>query len=144
MTIEEKLKDLILNRFHSIRDFTNYIGLPYTTLDSMFRRGIDNSSITNVLKVCKALGISMDALADGEIVFLKSGQTSFSDSKTEVEDIVEDFKNILYYRSGVTVDGKPITVGGVDSLIEAMDIGVEMAKKRRNQLTESANKNENS
>ena len=82
----------------------------------------------------------MDALADGEIVFLKSGQTSFPDRKTEVEDIVEDFKNILYYRGGVTVAGEPITVGGVDSLVEAMDIGVEMAKKKRKLLTESTNK----
>lgn len=132
MTIEEKLKDLILSRYHSIRDFTNYIGLPYTTLDSMFRRGIDNSSITNVLKVCKALGISMDALADGEIVPLKKRPTIYPDSRVDVEDLVEDLKDVLNNRGGLMIDGKSMTVNSIDSLIDAMDIGVEMAKKKVN------------
>lgn len=68
MSIEEKLKDLILSRYKSIREFTLEIDLPYTTLDSLFRRGINNSSLSNVLKVCKALHISGDALAQGKIV----------------------------------------------------------------------------
>ena len=68
MSIEEKLKDLILSRYKSIREFTLEIDLPYTTLDSLFRRGINNSSVSNVLKVCKALHISGDALAQGKIV----------------------------------------------------------------------------
>ena len=67
MTIEEKLKNLILERYHSIREFAIYIDMPYTTLDSIFKRGIGNSSVTNIVKICKALHISTDALADGEI-----------------------------------------------------------------------------
>ena len=67
MTIEEKLKNLISERYHSIREFAIYIDMPYSTLDSIFKRGIGNSSVTNIVKICKALHISTDALADGEI-----------------------------------------------------------------------------
>lgn len=67
MNTEDKLKELILSRYKSIREFTLAIDFPYTTLDSIFKRGIGNSSITNVLKICNALHISADALADGRI-----------------------------------------------------------------------------
>lgn len=67
MTREEKLKLLILSRYKSIREFTIAIDIPYTTIDSIFRRGIDNSSVSNIKKICDALNISVDALADGEI-----------------------------------------------------------------------------
>lgn len=67
MTTEEKLKNLIKERYHSVREFAIDIDMPYSTLDSIFKRGIANSSIANVVKICKALHISTDALADGEI-----------------------------------------------------------------------------
>ena len=130
MTIEEKLKNLILSRYLSIRDFTEYIGLPYTTLDSMFRRGIDKSSISNVLKVCKALGISMDALADGEIQPVTSRVVVVKDT-IDIEDVLEDTKDMFLHGGSVNLDGKPINKDGLESIIDAIDIGVEMAKKKQ-------------
>jgi hypothetical protein len=130
MTIEEKLKDLILMRYYSIRDFTNSIDLPYTTLDSMFRRGIENSSVTNVLKVCKALGISMDALADGEIVPVRKRVFDEAFSYIDVEDLVDDVKEILTTKGGITLNGIGMNVNSIDSLIDALDVGVEIAKKK--------------
>jgi hypothetical protein len=99
----------------------------------MFKRGIDNSSVSNVIKVCKALDISMDALANGDIAprqrkTVVNNKTIFSN--TEVIDLVEDIKEVLNTTGGLTIDGKPMTVGSVDSLIDAMDIGVEIAKKK--------------
>lgn len=130
MTIEEKLKDLILTRYFSIRDFTNTIGLPYTTLDSMFRRGIENSSITNISKVCKALEISMDALANGEIEPIRKGPPNLVNDWIEVEDILDHTKDVILHHGGITIEGKPIGVYAVDSIIDAMDIGLELAKKK--------------
>ena len=130
MTTEEKLKDLILTRYYSIRDFTTAIDLPYTTLDSMFRRGIQNSSVNNVIKVCKALGISADALADGEIVPVKKMTGKPINDRFEVVEIVDDIKEVLSQHGFVTLDGKPINKDGIDSIIDAIDIGVEMAKKK--------------
>lgn len=132
MTTEEKLKDLILTRYYSIRDFTNSIDLPYTTLDSMFRRGIQNSSVNNVIKVCKALGISADALADGEIVPVKKTTGKPINDRFEVVEIVDDIKEVLSQQGFITLDGKPINKDGIDSIIDAIDIGVEMAKKKNN------------
>ena len=131
MTTEEKLKDLILRRYHSIREFTIAIDIPYTTMDSIFRRGIGNSSVTNVIKICKALGISADALADGEIVPVKERKSVPINDMIEIKEILDDTRDLLTHNGFITLDGKPLSKAGIESIIDAMDIGVEMAKKKQ-------------
>lgn len=65
----EILTELIDKR-GSRRSFAESIALPPTTLQSMLTRGIGKASIDNVIKVCKALGISvedLEAMAVGDI-----------------------------------------------------------------------------
>ena len=131
MTIEDKLKDLILKRYHSIREFTISIDMPYTTMDSIFRRGIGNSSVTNVIKICKALGISADGLADGEIVPVKKHTATLLNDTIEVKDILDDTKDILTHSGFITLDGKPLNKTDIESIIDAMDVGVEIAKRKK-------------
>lgn len=130
MTIEEKLKELILNRYHSIREFTIQHDIPYTTMVSIFKRGVDNSSLTNIIKICKALNISADALADGEIApAIKKVTGNPINERFEVKEIIEDTKDLLTHRK-VMLDGEPISKKGIDSIIDAMKIGAEMAKNK--------------
>lgn len=129
MTIEEKLKELILIHYHSIREFTIEIDIPYTTLDSIFRRGIGNSGVNNVIKICKALGISTDALADGEIVPIAAIQNTES-KKREVVDILDEVKDRLIESDNLTLDGQPIGKAGIESIIDTLDVGIEIAKKK--------------
>ncbi|OLR58258.1 hypothetical protein BHF70_00610 [Anaerostipes sp. 494a] len=64
---EDKLKELILSKYKSIREYTNEINMPYSTLDSIFKRGIRKASVDNLIKICNSLNISADALVDGRI-----------------------------------------------------------------------------
>lgn len=68
--IEAQLKELIINRYGSLKKFTDKIGMPWTTLDSILKRGIPNATIGNVLKITKELNIDTESLANGSIVFL--------------------------------------------------------------------------
>ena len=68
MTTEDRLKDYILSNYKSIRSFVATIDLPYTTVDGILKRGIENSSLGNVFKICRALSIDADELANGKIV----------------------------------------------------------------------------
>lgn len=69
MPIENELKALILSRYKSVRDFSISIDMPYSTIDSIFKRGVGNASVTNIIKICETLSISADDLARGVIVF---------------------------------------------------------------------------
>lgn len=64
--LEEKLKNLIIDKYGSVRQFSFKINIPYTTVDSILKRGIDNSNVGNVIKMCKALDISIDNLLDNK------------------------------------------------------------------------------
>jgi predicted transcriptional regulator len=131
MTIEEQLKDLILKKYYSVREFTVIADIPYTTMYSIFRRGIGNSSVNTIIKVCKLLGISVDALADGKIVPVNKKAEILVNERFEIKDLMEDTKDILTHCGFVTLDGEPVSKDGINSLIDSIDIGVELAKKKR-------------
>lgn len=65
---EIKLRELILKKYGSLKKFCEIIDMPWTTLDSILKRGIANSNITNVMKITKELGIDTESLASGIIV----------------------------------------------------------------------------
>lgn len=66
--LESNLKELIINNYGSLKKFSESINMPWTTLDSILKRGVANSNISNVLKITKALNINAEKLVDGEIV----------------------------------------------------------------------------
>lgn len=140
MTTEEKLKDYILSRYKSIREFTMIAEIPYTTVKSILDRGVGNSSVNNVIKICKALHISADALADGEIVpKYKNSPEPVSD----IRDIVSDTKARLA-DARLVINGKVVEIEYVEPIIDALDIGFEMVRRKsekesyNKKITESA------
>lgn len=135
MTIEEKLKEYILERYQSIREFTHAVDMSYSTVDSILRRGIGNSSVTNVIKICKILKISADELADGRITPIKPTRREFEiDMETveisEISEILNDTKSRLESYKKLTLEGKPVNHDTIYTIIQAIDIGEEMAKKK--------------
>ena len=69
--LEDKLKEKIIEKYGSVRQFALKVNIPYTTIDTILKRGINNSNVSNVIKICKELNISVDKLVDSkEIVSL--------------------------------------------------------------------------
>lgn len=81
MAIEHELKELILFKYGSIRRFATALDMPYSTLDSIFKRGVANASVANIIRICEKLSISADALAEERIVL----RTSSGLSEEEME-----------------------------------------------------------
>lgn len=66
-TTELRLKEIILDKYGSMKKFCETINMPWTTLDSILKRGIANSNIMNVMKITKELGIDTESLVSGII-----------------------------------------------------------------------------
>ncbi|CAG5091875.1 Helix-turn-helix domain protein [Thermobacillus xylanilyticus] len=62
MDAKAKVLAELIDRRGSRRSFAESIGLPPTTLQSMLTRGVGRASIDNVMKVCRALGITVEQL----------------------------------------------------------------------------------
>ena len=81
MTIEDELKALVLSSYGSIREFSLALNMPYSTLDSIFKRGVEKASIGNIIRICEALSISVDGLAAGKIVSVYSDEATSTEGE---------------------------------------------------------------
>ncbi|XOQ26476.1 MAG: HTH cro/C1-type domain-containing protein [Mitsuokella multacida] len=63
MTREDFIRSLIKSKGYTLKAFSQEIGMPYTTLLSILNGSIGGAAMDNVLKICHALGISLDDLA---------------------------------------------------------------------------------
>ena len=142
MTIEDQLKNLILSRYRSIREFTIEIDMPYTTIDSIFKRKIANSSVSNVIKICKALGISADELADGRIVPI-SEVISLRENYREIGEQLQHFKNELSQMENLTIDGDQIDDEALEVLSHGIDVSYETVKRYNKNHNKNHNKTYN-
>ena len=139
MTIEEKLKNLILARYNSVREFAHVAEIPNTTLASIFKRGVNNSSVGNIIKICKVLNLSVDALSDGEIVSKYDIVKPVTTESTDVKQVVSDAKAKLTHANTLTINGKEVDIELIEPIIDALDIGFEMS--RRKSINKTHNKN---
>ena len=58
MNREQKLRNLILERYTSLRQFAMESDIPYSTLMTLLSRDIGGTSFDVVIKICKKLGIN--------------------------------------------------------------------------------------
>lgn len=103
---ETQLKKLIISKYGSLKTFTDKISMPWTTLDSILKRGIDKANITNILKITFELGLDTEKLALGvfeqknskEIQNIDAPTMSFDEDLSE-----EEFRIVEAYRETDTV-----------------------------------------
>ena len=61
---ENELKRLMELKSGSVKAFSEEIGLAYTTVRSILQRGVYNSNVENVLKICKGLNLKAEKILD--------------------------------------------------------------------------------
>lgn len=133
MSIEEKLKEYILAHYKSIREFTKTVDMPYTTVDGILKRGIANSSIGNVLKICKELNISADELANEKIVPLNKEPTPHV-FIADIPDMIEYMRNNPEEFYDLTVDGKPLDNLEWETMLNSMTLTIEFIRNNRKRI----------
>lgn len=129
MTLEDALKNHILTNHRSLRSFAQTAGINYQTLMSIFSRGIDKASISNIIKLCQTLGISSDALAEGRI---EKAETKKEPASVSLEELIEQVRNSLKSQN-VTLDGKTIDREDIDLIINSQNVVLELIRRKRNE-----------
>ncbi|GFI61097.1 LexA repressor [Clostridiales bacterium] len=59
MNKSDKLKAIILSKYKTLKEFSDYSGIPSSTLSSAFNRGIEGMAIEKVIKICDLLNIDI-------------------------------------------------------------------------------------
>ena len=62
MTREQLLRNRILDRYTSLRQFAQAADIPYSTLMTILSRGVGGASFDAVMQICKAMELEPDVL----------------------------------------------------------------------------------
>ena len=60
------IKNLILEKYKTLKNFSEIVDIPQSTLSTMFKNGIGGTSIDTIIKICKELNISIDTISDNK------------------------------------------------------------------------------
>lgn len=123
MTIENQLRELILLKYGSLREFTFNIGLPYSTLSTILKNGIMTANISNVVKICNALSIKIDELVEDRLVENIPGEKLL-----DVEKIFNQTKINIQYPN-VKINGQKLDKNTQKMLIFSIDLTYQLALK---------------
>ncbi len=129
LTIEDKLKRYIMTRYSSLREFTIKSNIPYSTVNAILKRGIANSSLSNVSKICKALNISVDELEHNRIVPLDS--TDSNEGQIELDNLIQFYKFKLQKAENITLDNIKLNDNEKYLILDSMDILLEQLRRKR-------------
>lgn len=130
MTIENRLKRIILEKYGSMREFSKQIGMSQSTFATIMNRGIHKASINNVIKICQALEISADELANDKIVPI-NGEVQKIIKKTEINELLAYTQENIDQLRCFTVDGKQMNNAEIELFLDGVNLTIELIRKRR-------------
>jgi len=102
------IRKLIKSKGLSQRKFAENINMPKSTLTSILQRGVDNSGLENVKKICKGLDITigeLEEMAEKETLQLDQEYTIAANgaenlTENEMKEVEEYIQYIISKRNG--------------------------------------------
>lgn len=122
MTKEEQLKAIILSKHKSVSAFAEAVEIPYTTVISILKRGIDTSGIRVAIKIFDALDLDIESVRDTALREKKKDPPAPQPAKQKDLVSKEDVENVLV-ALGITQPGEHLNdadlefLSGIVSLI---------------------------
>ena len=93
-TTANRIKEIIINRYGSLKKFCEIIDMPWTTLDSILKRGFANSNITNVMKISHELKVDTESLASGKIIPCTERTETEKDKSSKIMEYYDKLNDI--------------------------------------------------
>ncbi len=131
MSVEENLKEMICREYGSVRQFAQKIDVKYSTVMAILRRGVKNSNIDNVIKICHTLNISVDALAEGRIVELPHIKATYSTEVNELPELINAYLSFFENNIECTLDYIPLTDSEMSFFVDGVNFLFEQIRNLR-------------
>ena len=131
--IEMKLKDLIVAKYGTMLKFSAEVGIANSTLATIISRGVNNASVNNIIKICKALEISADALSEGRIVPIDRNNAASKDN--ELIEILTVLK-LFVDSNEIKLDGDELTDEDKETLFDWLDMCCEHLRRKHDKKKE--------
>lgn len=120
---ERKVKDA---------DVVKETGITKSTF-SDWKNGRSKPKQEKLQKIADYFGVTVDYLMTGKETTENNAPLTRKDER-EIEKILEQTKVQLLSQEGLMFDGEPASPEAIESILSAMQIGMEMAKKKNKEL----------
>lgn len=124
MTLKDRVKALAQERGISLPVLESELGFGNSTIVK-WDKSTPNADKLNA--VAKFFNVSMDYLLNGDTE--NSPELTARDER-DITKILEQTKEQLLSQEGLMFDGDPASPEAIESILAAMQIGMEMAKKK--------------
>lgn len=105
MSLEEQLKDIINERYKSIRTFAKEHDIPYSKLANLFRQtradALMNTGVSFVLQICDILSIDPMSIREGRLRIVEKSLFDVSSLSYEEKTLVLRYREQEEMRSAV-------------------------------------------
>ncbi len=110
-------------------DIVRETGITKSTF-SDWKSGRSNPKQDKLQKIADFFGVTIDYLTTGKEPAYKMEPTLTAKDKRDITKILAQTREQLMSQEGLMFDGKPASPEAIDSILSAMQIGMEMAKKK--------------
>ncbi len=104
-------------------------GVTQTAL-SNWKTGRSTPTTKTLQKIADYFGVTIDYLMTGEVTEENSEKSLTPKDEKDIEKILEQTREQLMNQEGLMFDGDPASPEAIDSILSAMQIGMELAKKK--------------
>ena len=127
MGLYEQIRDIAKFKGYSINRLEKELGFARSSINK-FNKNIP--SVDKLQQIADFLGVTVDYLMTGETPSDKKEVTLTPRDERDIEKILDQTKEQLLSQEGLMFDGKPATPEAIDSILSAMQVGMELAKKK--------------
>lgn len=133
--LNEKINFLIERRGINTKTLAKETGIPYTTLLDIVKGKTSKLDIVKGIALAKALGCKTEYLVDDSLNIEDLEQIPINNdlSSRANKDIYKEMQKMqeaLINSEGLLFDGEPASEEAIVSIMSALSVGMEIAKKR--------------
>lgn len=128
MGLYEQIRDIAKSKGYSVNKLEKELGFARSSINKFNK---NKPSVEKLQQIADLLEVSLDYLLSNtdETLKEKSPALTARDEK-DIEKILNNTREQLLSQEGLMFDGDPASPEAIDSILSAMQIGMEMAKKK--------------
>ena len=126
MGLYEQIRDAAKAKGYSVNKLEQELGFARSSINKFNK---NKPSIEKLQKIADFLGISLDYLTTGENATETANGLTSKDER-DIVKILNQTRDQLLTQEGLMFDGDPASPEAIESILSAMQIGMEMAKKK--------------
>ena len=128
MGLYEQIRDIAKSKGYSVNKLEKELGFARSSINKFNK---NKPSVEKLQQIADLLEVSLDyLLSNTDETIKEKAPTLTARDERDIEKILNNTREQLLSQEGLMFDGDPASPEAIDSILSAMQIGMELAKKK--------------